>query len=1063
LAGSFSESGDTWSGAGTISIAGATITTSNLHSSGANISISSGTLAISSGTTAAAGSLALGGGTLTVSGELDITSSFSASGAPLVNGVGKLVLGSAVAGTIGSGNCSVHLTLSEVTFLNQGTLTFGASPGVGAGAIAMQNGAHFINEGTFNNNSYDSGCGYGIAGSNYSFYNTGGTASITNTGSFIGNAGSVTLNVDVAFNNLGWVKAASGTLRFIAGGVSSQVATGGWKVSTGAAIVLGGGEFLIGEAVNLSEVRIEGATVRRVAVTGAPKGYLNQQPYASRIVVISGTGESVGSGFSSSSIEMTPTGRNEWKALCGPLTPSLLGEFSCQWNTANGFYPDGSYQLRAQLSDSSTPANTAPTAFIMVLVDNTVPTGSVSTPSDLHGPQPVSGTAADTGSGVASWQLQIAHESSSEWTNACAMQTTPVSGSTYQCTVEGFSYTDGAYQLRALITDNAGNTYTTSPVSTTIDNMPPTNNSPPMITGWAWAGQWLKASTGQWSGTEPFSYAYQWRLCDSSGANCTNISGATSSTYAVTKSELGETLRVLVTAANPLSSAASISEATAVITEASCTDSWIGASGQAWQTASDWSTGAVPNSSDIACIKAGVTVQMTGGTNQTGYLWSQGSLVIGGGSLEIMNTLEPSTASSLTLTGGVLVVVGELDVSSSFVAGTATVSGSGRVVLKSGAVGSINTSCSYFTLSGVTLQNEGSLTSGAAGGSGNGEIHMVSGAQLVNAGTFNEDHYDNTSCWNGQAINNNGGSVSPSVTNTGTFSVDIGSGHTAIVSVPFNNEGTVEVKTGTLSPTGGGSSSAGTWTTAVGATVGFMSGTYSSVNDKASGATFVVSGGTLGVGSGTSTIGSLTLAGGTLSVGGELDVSSSMSSSGSAVVSGAGRVVVQASATGSIDSVSCSLLTLAGGVTFVNDGTVAVGVAGGSAGQIDMQEGAQLQNAGTLNAYSHAEGCVPGSNAATILNYGGTAPSITNTGTFQSAVGAYTAKIGVEFNNQGKTNGVSGTVEFTGGGVPEQVAFGSWAVQSAANIVLAAGKYLIGEGVDLSAVQITGATIERSK
>src|SRR6185437_15446700 len=419
-AGSFTLTGDTWSGSGSVAIAGGSVTASNLTATGANASLSGGTLTIPEGSTTTTAGLSLSGGTLSIAGQLTAASSFVVVGTPTVSGSGSLVVGSSVSsGTIGtSGGCSVHLALSGVTFLNQGTITFGGSPGVGAGAIAMQSSAQFQNEGTFNDASYDSGCGYGVGGSNYSFYNTGGSASITNTGTFNGDAGTTTLNIAVAFNNLGIVVGQSGTLRFIGGGIPEQVATGLWKVQSGASLVLGGGEFLIGEAVNLSAVRVEGATVKRVAVSGAPKGSLNPQPYASKTVTISGSGESIGSGFSAASIEVTPAGQNEWKALCGPLTPGLMGAFSCEWNTASGFYADGHYQLRAQLSDSSTPANTASTHTITVLVDNTTPTGSVSTPSDLHGPQTVSGAASDAGSGVAHWQLQIAPESTSEWTNA---------------------------------------------------------------------------------------------------------------------------------------------------------------------------------------------------------------------------------------------------------------------------------------------------------------------------------------------------------------------------------------------------------------------------------------------------------------------------------------------------------------------------------------------------------------------------------------------------------------------------------------------------------------------
>src|SRR6185437_15542477 len=405
---------------------------------------------------------------------------------------------------------------------------------------------------------------------------------------------------------------------------------------------------------------------------------------------------------------------------------------------------------------------------------------------------------------------------------------------------------------------------------------------------------------------------------------------------------------------------------------------------------------------------------------------SSGTLTIPTGTVEV---------SALSLTGGTVSVGGEFDVNSSWSSsGNAMVSGVGRLVVKTGASGTIDAAnCSLLTLAGgVTLVNDGSVTFGLSGGS-SGQIDMQEGAQLQNAGTFNADSYA-AGCVpgsNAATILNNGGTA-PSVTNTGTFNVAPGSANTVNINLPFNNEGTVSIASGTLTPTGGGSSSGGTWTTATGTTVGFISGSYSLTNVEASGAKFALSGGTLSVPSGTSTVGTLSLTGGTLSVAGELDVNSSLSSSGNATVTGAGRLVVKTGATGSVDSAACSLLTLAG-VTLVNNGTVTVGLSGGSSGQIDMQEGAQLQNTGTFNADSYAASCVPGSNAATILNNGGTAPSVTNTGTFNVGAGQ-TVVSSVPFNNEGTVQVEAGTLQLAGGG------------------------FLIEEGVDFE-VDVEGANV----
>jgi hypothetical protein len=93
----------------------------------------------------------------------------------------------------------------------------------------------------------------------------------------------------------------------------------------------------------------------------------------------------------------------------------------------------------------------------------------------------------------------------------------------------------------------------------------PANTALPAISGTAQAGQTLTASSGSWSGTQPISYAYQWQRCDSGGAGCGSIAGATASSYAVTSSDVGSTLRVAVTASNSAGSTTASSNATAVV------------------------------------------------------------------------------------------------------------------------------------------------------------------------------------------------------------------------------------------------------------------------------------------------------------------------------------------------------------------------------------------------------------------------------------------------------------------------------------------------------------------
>jgi subtilisin family serine protease len=92
----------------------------------------------------------------------------------------------------------------------------------------------------------------------------------------------------------------------------------------------------------------------------------------------------------------------------------------------------------------------------------------------------------------------------------------------------------------------------------------PVNTSLPTITGSTVQGQTLSAQPGSWS-NNPTTFAYQWRDCDGSGANCIDISGATSSSYVLTASDVSSTIRVAVTASNAGGSATAVSGPTAVV------------------------------------------------------------------------------------------------------------------------------------------------------------------------------------------------------------------------------------------------------------------------------------------------------------------------------------------------------------------------------------------------------------------------------------------------------------------------------------------------------------------
>jgi hypothetical protein len=138
----------------------------------------------------------------------------------------------------------------------------------------------------------------------------------------------------------------------------------------------------------------------------------------------------------------------------------------------------------------------------------------------------------------------------------------PFNGSSYTLAAADIGST-----IRVAVTASnwAGSSTAVSSATAVVVAAPPVNTAAPTVSGTARDGSTLNVAAGTWTGTAPITYAYQWRRCDTAGGNCSDITGATASTYAVVPADVGATIRIAVTASNSGGTTTATSSATNVV------------------------------------------------------------------------------------------------------------------------------------------------------------------------------------------------------------------------------------------------------------------------------------------------------------------------------------------------------------------------------------------------------------------------------------------------------------------------------------------------------------------
>src|SRR5204863_49177 len=124
---------------------------------------------------------------------------------------------------------------------------------------------------------------------------------------------------------------------------------------------------------------------------------------------------------------------------------------------------------------------------------------------------------------------------------------------------------DTTIRVAVTATNAGGSTTAVSAATGTAEPVAPVNTAPPAITGTARDGSTLAVGQGSWTGTPTIAYGYQWRRCDASGDGCADIAGTTGTSYELAGTDVGKTIRAVVTATNAAGGTAAATAATAAV------------------------------------------------------------------------------------------------------------------------------------------------------------------------------------------------------------------------------------------------------------------------------------------------------------------------------------------------------------------------------------------------------------------------------------------------------------------------------------------------------------------
>ena len=369
---------------------------------------------------------------------------------------------------------------------------------------------------------------------------------------------------------------------------------------------------------------------------------------------------------------------------------------------------------------------------------------------------------------------------------------------------------------------------------------------------------------------------------------------------------------------------------------------WTGATDTKWTTASNWSAGVLPASSDSVIIATTTANQLALDANETvGTLIVNSGNIVNGGSYTL--TIANNLTNNGTFNGGTGTVT---------FAGTGTVSGTGNVNFNTVNVTAGTTTVGATGTTGnITFGNTLTISSGSTFKYATTSTTFISG-NVVNSGTLNglsaTIYFNGTTVFSGSgSYTFNGLSITGSGSLTSTSGTIFISGSYANAGIFINNGGTVNFN---------GASSFCTVTGSLTGTSGISYGAFNNITFSGTGAwSFGSSADILGNlnNSGTGTIKASTAV--TISVGGTWNNSGTFTNTNTTInFNGASAQAIPATAFNSLTINNASGVTLTGNVTV--------------AGILTMTSGLLNPSSYTLTVTSTAAGAVVGGSSSSYIN-----------------------------------------------------------------------------------------------